>query len=236
MKKKKLLSLSLLVIVLFGVMMWCGKGTSTSSGQEDLTGSSQSVTKEIWEYRTERCLESMLDEANLTIKEAEENYEIACEKQRTIDTVSAKKTVLKYESQYPEARAKVYEAGNELAASLGPDEYEAAMKKCREVEEKYFPIMDAYQKAMDTLEIARGKGVREAEKRIKRAKQNVYKILEYRGLLTIPSDERTKEDSIKVDHIYRGCCKIENEGWGYNVSERLVSYMEKIEEAETNNE
>jgi hypothetical protein len=41
-----------------------------------------------------------------------------------------------------------------------------------------------------------------------------------------PAEERTKEEGETLEKVYNACRKIENNGWGYQVSERLVEYME----------
>ena len=57
---------------------------------------SQSKSREIWEYRTERYLDWISTDADLRLREAQEAYDEACKKQSAADSVSAKKTIRQY--------------------------------------------------------------------------------------------------------------------------------------------
>lgn len=68
--------------------------------------------------------------------------------------------------------------------------------------------------------------VERAEEKVQEARRNARIILGYMRILETPAEERTKEEGETLEKVYNACRKIENDGWGYQVSERLVEYME----------
>lgn len=117
----------------------------------------ESSTREIWENRTERNLDRVLTEANLSMNEAMER----------------------------------------LQAISGQD-------------------------GVDSVR------VREAEEDVEKARHTARAIISYMRILQTPSEERTEEESKTLKNVYEGCRKIENDGWGYQVSKRLVKYVESV--------
>lgn len=209
----------LLLVTIIVYMSGCGNNRS-----------SQPKPRKNWEYRTERYLDRVATEADLSFGEAQDKYREACEKQNAADSVSAKDTISKYEPQYVKAKALLKDAELRLDRWYEYDEdYETAYARYDDLLKEFIVTIETCERAMEELATARGELVREAETNLEKAQSARMTIATYRGILNTPSEEWTQEDSVLLDHIYDFCRKAEREGWGYNISRRLVEYMQDVE-------
>jgi tetratricopeptide (TPR) repeat protein len=210
--------IGLLMLAALACLLGCGNNKS-----------SKSKVRPIWEYRTERYLERVATEADLSLREAQEIYREACEKQSAADSVSAKDTIRLYEARYVEAKERLEEAWSHVDRWYEYDEdYEMAYAKYEELSKSFIVTIEIYERAMEVLRTARGEMVRVAKADLDDVESARMKIATYRDILNTPSEEWTQEDSVSLDHIYKFCRKAESEGWGYNISTRLVRYMQEL--------
>jgi hypothetical protein len=71
--------------------------------------------------------------------------------------------------------------------------------------------------------------IKGVEKAMDEARNVQSTIVYYQTLLHISSKERTEEDTKVLERVYNICWKMENDGWGWQTSKRLVEQMEQSE-------
>ena len=71
--------------------------------------------------------------------------------------------------------------------------------------------------------------IKGVEKAMDEARNVQSTIVYYQTLLHISSKERTEEDTKVLERVYNICRKMENDGWGWQTSKRLVEQMEQSE-------
>lgn len=211
----------LLLVATLACMAGCGNSRSKKPEYEDIIG-----------YRTANYLGRVAAEAELTIREAQKLYDEACEKQMIADSVSAKDTISQYESEYREAIDLINKAHIMPYDDSGYPDYDYYNARMDSLAEKYDLTIKIYERAEEELETARGTYVRKAEEELDNAKHNRRKIATYRCISNTPPEERTKEYSVILNNVYDFCRRAERQGWGYNISSRLVEYIENIREEE----
>lgn len=185
----------------------------------------KTCSKEIWEYRTERYLDRVATNAVIMFNDAKQRYEDALKQKKEIDTVALHDTINMFEPQYLDTKSfrdsilQLIWKAQETMSHEDP-----IYKKYVAIYKQTLSVTEPYERALEKLELARGKGVKEAKEALTKADHNLDVILYYMNL------KNTKANRATLRTIYDFCEDAERHGWYDNMSSRFVEYMEKLED------